>query len=145
MSLFIVVLYTTCVVVLWQLNSPLLMEEDWKSQPHRSLMAAVRAFLTARSIQLATDYRRYKEQKNFLVVHPGTSAHRHPPTHTPTHPHPHAPTPPHPHAPTPPHPHTHILLSSRVRVPLINSPLFPTSDVAHPIMVSLSVLYIDIM
>ena len=84
-SLFIVVLYTTCVVVVWQLNSPRLMEEDWKLQLHRSLMAAVRAFLTPPSIQLATDYRRYKERKNFLGVHPGTSTHTPTPIH-PTHP-----------------------------------------------------------
>jgi len=40
---FIKLLYTTCVVVVWQLNSPLSMEVDWKSQLQCSLMAAVRA------------------------------------------------------------------------------------------------------
>jgi len=46
---FIKLLYTTCVVVVWQLNSPLSMEVDRKSQLQRSLMAAVRDVLTARS------------------------------------------------------------------------------------------------
>jgi len=46
-----VVLYTICVVVVWQLNWPFSMDVDWKSQLHRSLMAAARASLTARSIQ----------------------------------------------------------------------------------------------
>jgi len=36
-------------VVVWQLNSPLSMEVDLKSQLQRSLMAAVRAVLTAQS------------------------------------------------------------------------------------------------
>ena len=59
---FIIVLYTICVVEVWQLNSPLPIEVDWKLQLHRSLMAAVRASLSAFSIQSAIDY---NENNNF--------------------------------------------------------------------------------
>ena len=54
---FIKLLYTTCVVVVWQLNSPLSMEVDWKSQLQRSLMAAVRAVLTAMSALVPSSWR----------------------------------------------------------------------------------------
>ena len=48
---FITLLYTTCVVVVWQLKPPFSMEVGWKSQLHCSLMAAARASLTALSMK----------------------------------------------------------------------------------------------
>lgn len=48
---FIMLLYTTRVVIVWQLNSPFSMEVGWKSQLHRSLTAAARASLTALSMK----------------------------------------------------------------------------------------------